>query len=84
MAWVPAAQQMSIGTSEVSVQGRVQNGVQGRVEVTQPEHYGVYEFGWLGLAPQAHAGEVDNVRQPADNEDSEHDGKSHGGFVFPQ
>lgn len=83
LVWVRAVQQMTVGMSEVSVQGRVQDWVQGRVEVTQPEHYGVRHLWWLRLTPQAHAGEEDDVRQPADNEDSKHGSKSHGGFVFP-
>lgn len=82
--WVPAAQQVSVGSPEVSVQGRVQDGVQSRVEVTQPEHYRMCESVWLSLMFQTHACEEDDIWKPTDDEDSKYSGKCHGGFVFPK
>ena len=64
----PAAQQLPIGSAEVSIQGRVQDGVDNGVKVAQPQHHRVGSGRGVSLCPDAHAGKEGVIGEPADNE----------------
>lgn len=77
-----AAKQVSVGPAEVPVEGGIQDGVQGRVKVAQPQDDRVKRVRGVRLLLHANAGEVGEVREPADDKGPQHSGQSHGGFVL--
>ena len=79
----PAAQQLTVGPAEVTVQGRVEDGVQHRVEVAQPQHHRVDDLRRVGFSPHAHAGEVGVVGGPADDKGPQDGRQGNGGLVLP-
>lgn len=80
--WPPVVEQLTISPAEISVEGWIKDGVQGRVEVAQPKYHRVQCGGRIVLGLYAHEDKVGKVREPADNEGPQNCSQCHCGLVL--
>jgi len=78
------AEQLYACPTEIPVQGWVENGVQCRVEVSQPKNDRVSQFVRMVLSPHSHVCEVRKIGEPANDKSTKHYSQGHCGFVFPR
>lgn len=77
-----AAEQLCVGPTEIPVEGWIQDGVESRVKVAQPQHHRVECIRGVCLFLYAHAGEEGEVREPANDKGTQHCCQGDGGFVL--
>lgn len=77
-----AVKQLSVGPTEIPVEGWVQDGVKSRVKIAQPQDHRVKCVGGVCLLLYAHAGEEGEVREPADDKGSQHSCQGQCSFVL--
>lgn len=77
-----AAKQLCVGPAEIPVEGRVQDGVESRVKIAQPQDDGVERVRRVCLFLYAHAGEEGEIGEPADDKGPQHSCQGRGSFVL--
>ena len=84
MAGRAAAEELLVGSAEVSVERGIQHGVQGRVGIAEPQDHVFHSLVDSTVPLQPPVNEHGEVGEPADDE-GPHDGSQrHRGFVLPE